>query len=250
MKKVICTYGTPDYKKSLELLEKTAYEIGKVNQVYIYDRKWLESTNFYKNSKRCRYILNNKKGSGYWLWKPYIILETFKKLDKDDIVLYSDGGISIIDNLNILFEITAELSKDGRMVFKLPSVGVTHKAKMWTKRDCFVLTESDTQEYWDADMVNGALSLWEKNNKNIEFLNEWLNYLKDPRIITDDTNIFGINFIEFKGHRYDQSVLSLLVKRYNFELFRDPTQWGNEEIELFSNSSYGQLFHHHRNFKH
>jgi hypothetical protein len=29
MKKVICTYGTADYNKSLNLLEKTAYELGK-----------------------------------------------------------------------------------------------------------------------------------------------------------------------------------------------------------------------------
>jgi hypothetical protein len=54
------------------------------------------------------------------------------------------------------------------------------------------------------------------------------------------------NSLEFKDHRHDQSILSLLVKKYNIEIFRDPTQWGNSEKELFKNSSYDQLFFHHR----
>ena len=100
-------------------------------------------------------------------------------------------------------------------------------------------------------MTNGAVSLWTKNTNNINLLNEWLRYCRDPRIITDDPNMCGRpNFIEFKDHRHDQSILTILSIKYNFTLFRDPTQWGNEERNSFTNSSYPQLFHHHRNFKH
>jgi len=251
MKKVLISYGNEPYYKSLDLLKKTALEIGEVDEVYIYTREWLEKTDFYTKSKRNKYILDQPRGNGLWLYKPFLILETFKTLEECDIVLYSDAGIEVISSINLLYNITQRDPSNSRMVFKLPSVDITHKAKMWTKRDCFVLTESDTQEYWEADMVNGALSLWKKTDENIEFLNEWLNYLKDPRIISDEPNLCGKpNFMEFKAHRHDQSVLSLLAKRYNFELYRDPTQWGNEEIKLFSNSPYRQLFRHHRNFRH
>ena len=54
------------------------------------------------------------------------------------------------------------------------------------------------------------------------------------------------NFIEFKDHRHDQSVLSLMTVKYGLEMFRDPTQWGNSEKDLFANSPYDQLFDHHR----
>ena len=253
MKKILISYGNEPYYKSLDLLEKTALEIGKVDQFIRYTRKWIEKSDFYTKSKRNRYILDQPRGNGLWLYKSFLILETFKNHTKEgDIVLYIDAGIKVVDSLNPLYKITQRDPNNGRMVFRLPIIGVpSHKARMWTKRDCFILTGCDEQKYWDADMVNGALSLWKKTDENIKFLNEWLNYLKDPRIITDDENMCGKpNFLEFRAHRHDQSVLSLLAKKYEFEVYRDPTQYGNEELDQFENSPYGQLFHHHRNFLH
>ncbi len=247
MKKVICTYGTVDYTKSLEFLEKTAYEIGKVDKVYIYTRAWLEATEFYNKN---RFILNQPRGSGYWVWKPKIIIDTFESLNTGDIVLYMDAGVSIIDNLNPLFDIARNNRNDGKVIFRVPWVGAKHIAKNWTKKDAFVLMGCDSQKYWDAPQTNGAVSLWEKNEYNDAFLREWLKYIRDPRIVSDDPNMCGPNFPEFKGHRHDQSALTILVTKYNYELYRDPTQWGNEEKSLFINSPYPQLFHHHRNFKH
>lgn len=248
MKKIICTYGTPDFNKSLDLLEKTAYEIGKVDKVFIYRRNWLETTEFYQKNK---YVLNIKRGSGVWVWKAYIILETFKNIEEGDIVLYLDAGLKVIDSLILLFEVAQTNPNDGKVIFRVPWVGVDHIAKMWTKKDCFVLMGCDEAKYWNAPMTNGAVSLWVKNNNNNIFLNEWQKYCRDPRIVTDEPSMCGQpNFSEFKGHRHDQSVLTNLCTKYNFELFRDPTQWGNDEKDKFTNSPYGQLFHHHRNFKH
>jgi len=248
MKKVICTYGTIDYEKSLQLLEKTAYEIGKVDKVFIYNRDWLVTTKFYQKNK---YILDQHRGSGFFCWKPYIILKTFDLIENGDCVLYMDAGVSVIDNLDPLFEIISCHPNDGKLIFRVPWVGITHIAKMWVKRDCFVLTGSDESKFWNAPMTNGAISLWIKNDENIKLLKEWQQYLRDPRIVTDDPNMCGRpNFYEFRDHRHDQSVLTILCTKYNFELFRDPTQWGNEEKEIFSNSPYPQLFYHHRNFKH
>jgi len=244
MKKVICSYGDEKYKKSLELLKKTAFELGKIDDVYIYNREWLICTEFYKKNK---YILDQKRGGGFWLYKPYIILKTFETLENNDVVLFMDAGVSIIDNLNPLFSIMERHPNNGKIIFKLPWAGAKHIAKIWTKRDCFVLTNADEEKYWNAPMTNGAISLWEKNEANKLFLNEWLRYMRDPRVVTDDANLCGKpNFLEFKDHRHDQSVLSILRVKYNFELFRDPTQFGNDFKEEFTNSPYGQLFNHHR----
>lgn len=249
MKKVHISFGNEEYNKSLELLKHTTLEVGKVDQFIPFTQEWLKGTEFWRKNQ---FILSRPRGAGYWIWKPFIILETFKTLEDGDIVLYSDAGLKVIDNLSPLFEIAKNDSK-GIILFKLPAVGVlAHKAKTWTKRDCFVLTECDEEKYWHADMGNGAISLWKKSDKNIEFLHEWLKYLRDPRIVTDDPNMGGKpNFIDFKDHRHDQSVLTILATKYNLTLFRDPTQYGNEEIETFPYPSvYPQLFHHHRNFKH
>jgi hypothetical protein len=248
MKKIYVSYGNEEYYKSLDLLEQTAYDIGKVDHFYKYTREWLKTTDFFQKNK---YILSIKRGNGVWIWKPYIILKTFEHLDEGDVVLYSDAGIKVIDNLDSLFKITQDNSNASRMIFKVPWVGANHIAKIYTKRDCFVLMNADEPKYWNAPITNGAISLWTKNSNNISLLNEWQNYLRDTRIVTDDPNMCGKpNFMEFKDHRHDQSALTILCVKYNIELFRDPTQWGNDEKNLFTNSPYGQLFHHHRNFKH
>lgn len=248
MKKVHISFGNEEYYKSLDLLEKTTLEIGKVDQFIRYTQSWLKIEPFWNKNG---YILNMKRGAGYWIWKPYIILKTFETLEEGDIVLYSDAGLRVIDNLNPLFDIAQSNPNGGKVIFKVPEVGAIHKATKWTKRDCFILTNCDEEKYWHANMTNGAVSLWVKNQGNDIFLREWQRYLRDPRIVTDDPNMCGkMNFSDCIDHRHDQSVLTILVTKYNFELFRDPTQWGNDEKHLFPNSSYGQLFHHHRNFKH
>lgn len=244
MKKVHVSYGNEKYYKSLDLLEKTSLEIGKVDQFVRYTRDWLETTEFYAKNQ---YILSMPRGNGYWIWKPFLILKTFEILEEGDIVLYSDAGLKVMDNLTPLFDVTPNNKNNGRVIFRVPWVGLQHIAKIWTKRDCFVLTNSDEPKYWNAPMTNGAVSLWQKNDENTAFLKEWLRFIKDPRIVTDDTNVCGSpNFMEFKDHRHDQSVLTILTVKYNLELYRDPTQWGNEELDKFSNSPYPQLFDHHR----
>ena len=245
MKKVHISYGNEEYYKSLDLLEKTSLEIGKVDQFIRYTREWLINQDFYQKNK---FILDQKRGSGYWAWKMPIILKTFENLSDGDVILYSDAGMKVIDDLSPLFELASKLPNNGKVIFKVPG---NHKGKMWIKRDCFVLMNCDEPKYWNADMTNGAVSLWVKNEENINFLKEWLRYCKDPRIISDDPSMMGKpNFLEFRAHRHDQAILMLLSVKYGFEIFRDPTQWGNEEINKFSNSPYNQLFHHHRNFRH
>ena len=249
MKKILCSYSTLNFKKSLDLLEKTALEIGKVDQAIMYDREWLETTDFYKKTK---YILDKPKGAGYWVWKFPTIFNTLENANEGDIVMYVDAGVKVIDDLDSLFSVAQIKPFSPPVFFKLPVIGVpNHFIKTWTKRDCFVLMNADESKYWNAGMVNAAISLWTKNQATIDFLNEYKKYLRDPRIITDDINLCGKpNFLEFKDHRYDQSVLSIMAVKYNLELYRDPTQWGMAELDKFTNSPYGQLFHHHRNFKH
>jgi len=248
MKKVLCSYSTIEFKKSLDLLEKTANEIGQVDKTFMYDKEWLMTTEFYRKNK---FILSQPKGAGYWIWKFPTIFNTMETLSEGDIVMYVDAGIKVIDNLNPLFEVAQNNPNGHPVLFKLPAVDVPyHRMRQWTKRDAFVVMDADEPRFWDADMINAAVCVWAKNSQTISFLKEWEKYLKDIRVIMDGPNICGKpNHLEFKCHRYDQSVLSILAIKHGFELFRDPTQWGNPEKDIFTNSPYPQLFHHHRNFK-
>ena len=151
MKKVHISFANEKYYPSLDLLEKTSLEIGKVDQFIKYTDSWLKTTEFWnKNS----FILSRPRGAGYWMWKPFIILETFNELEEGDIVMYSDAGLKITDDVSILFEMTHNRNK-GKLLFRVPG---GHLLKTWTKRDCFVLMDCDEEKYWNGYMTNGDIS--------------------------------------------------------------------------------------------
>jgi hypothetical protein len=240
MKKIHISYANQRYAKSLKSLEKSSLEVGKVDKYIPYTREWLETTEFYKKNK---YILDKPRGGGYWIWKPYIILETLESCEDGDVVLYSDAGVTVINNLQSLYDLASE---HGKIIFQ----NAGHINKLWTKRDCYVLMNCDEEKYWNGLQVTATFSLWQKKPETIEFLKEYQRYLRDPRIVTDDPNMCGrANFLEFKDHRHDQSVLSIMVIKHNIKLFRDPSQWGNALKDQFTNSPYEQLFDHHRTNK-
>jgi hypothetical protein len=46
------------------------------------------------------------------------------------------------------------------------------------------------------------------------------------------------NYKEFKDHRHDQSIFSVLTKKYNLLAYRDPSQWGNKDIKTYKSTSF------------
>ncbi len=74
------------------------------------------------------------------------------------------------------------------------------------------------------------------------FVSEWLTYAQDSRAITDDNNVLSsTNYPDFRGHRHDQTILSLLAKKWNLTVYPDPSQWGESEKR-----PYPTIFNHHR----
>ena len=79
---------------------------------------------------------------------------------------------------------------------------------------------------------------------------EWLAYLTDRRIVSDDPNVMGKdNPKSFRDHRHDQSVLSLLSKKWGLPAFRDPSQYGEylSGNEKYLRGPYDQIVMHDRN---
>jgi len=120
----------------------------------------------------------------------------------------------------------------------------------------------DSPKYWDAEQVMGSFSLYLNNDSNRALVEEWLHHGCNKNILTDILNICGLeNLPEFKEHRHDQSILSLLAVKHKLEVFRNPSQTGNRhKMEQFrhpgevrgyarkpyTNSPYDTLLNHHR----
>jgi len=196
---VAISYGNDLYKKQLQVNKKSAIEVGEVDEYYSYGPNDIDPVFREKNKD----ILNRKRGNGYWIWKSYFINKTMiEKLNYGDYLIYADAGILYMNSSHLLI--------DFMWAYKL-----TILEKSYTKRDAFILMDADTPYYYDTNQYMAGIQIYKKSNYTVKFIQEWLNYCQDERIITGIKNTLGHhNYPGFIENRHDQTALSILIKKY------------------------------------
>ena len=221
---VAISYGDSKFARQLEFNGKSALEMAKVDEFYGYTPDDIDPEFKKKNED----ILNRPRGNGYWLWKPYFLYRTLEeKLDYGDFLIYSDAGILYIDAAQKLVDFLNKKNTD-MYLHRLP-----HLERQYTKRTAFILLGVDDPFYAETGQFNAAFQIYRKTKFTEYFLKEYLYYAQDKRIITDDSNEMGEeNYPEFKDHRHDQSILSLLIKKYG-QVNSNKTNLDLEEIKKY-----------------
>lgn len=250
----IVSYANKNFINSLNYLEKSISNYGIKFLKYTED----DLPKSFKLSNKQHFKVS--KGGGYWIWKPFIILDALSKINTNDMLLYLDSGVSAINDVNILFDYFSSINQD---VILFQNHGFQNQ--VWTKRDCFELMNCDSEEYYYQDQVNAAIQLYRKSEFSIHFLEEYLKYCTNFSIINDQKSRIKNDFVSFIENRHDQSILSNLAIKHKIINYRNPTQFGNHYLENkyidkntkyvydlnkfqfpFKNSSYPQIFDHHR----
>jgi len=230
---VLINYANDLFRSSQKVNSKSGEKIGLFSKVISYNPTDIDANFKNKNKK----ILEQKRGNGYWLWKPYFIKKTLEDLDWGDYLFYCDSGSYFIDSVHKIISLSQKSEQD-IIPFEL-----THLESEWTKRDAFVFMECDSADYYNTKQRLASFILIKKTELSIQFIEEWMNFALDERILTDIDNVSGFeNYPNFKDHRHDQSIFSLLSKKYGFKAYRDPSQFGNAVKELYSDSNYEQIF--------
>lgn len=181
-------------------------------------------------------ILDQPRGYGFWLWKPYFIDRELKKMKDGDHLIYCDAGVEIVNNINhILDRMTGDIFLFGN---KFQHVHWC-KASVMKTINCF---DSGSQ-------VQASVIVIRNSKTAREFVNEWLTWCTVSDMIDDSPSSIP-NHPEFKEHRHDQAVLTTLAYRDKIT----PFHWwsamynaGNFTYEKTGYSdTYPVLFHHHR----
>ena len=217
VKLYLISYANNKFKKNQERLNKSANKYG-VNNIISYNEIHLKRTKFYN---KYRHILDKKRGAGYWLWKPFFIYKTMKQLDDGDILIYSDSGTIFINSPIPLLKI---VKTKNILLFTNNKPNIN-----WNKNRCLVKMNCNSEKYFNAPQVSAGFQIYVNNKKTRKFVKEWLYYCCQPKLIDDTTSNPGEyeEYVSFKEHRHDQSILTNLVTKYNIPLYRDPSQGGN-----------------------
>jgi hypothetical protein len=233
MKIHLVNYADKTHLLSQQKNSHLAIKVGGFDNIFSFGRSDIDPIFVEKNKN----ILNENRGAGFWMWKPYVIRKALDLIEENEILFYSDSGIDFISNINELLPIL-DTTAEKLLLFEL---GSDHPNKRWIKKDCFVLMNADTEEYANKPQILASYIIMRKNNFTISFIDKWLQYAQDYRIITDAPNECGLsNYPEFVDHRHDQSILSLLAYQHNIKAIPDISQYG-ENRRITS-----QILNHHR----
>ena len=175
----------------------------------------------------------NANGWGKWLWKPHIIRKHLNRIPKNSLLLYLDAGCHL--NLEDKFprerlnQYASIAASGGSLAMQLVNGQFDQKEindlseETWCPQD--ILKYLKVPEYLQkTPQIQAGILLFRNDSDSKNFLNDWFDsmvhdnyaFLRDyPRVQTDD--------LDFRGHRYDQSVFSPLYKLSNLPTIDDET---------------------------
>ncbi len=154
------------------------------------------------------------RGFGYWCWKPRVILMALEQIQEGDLLLYCDIG----------FEFNAKAKEKMQELFcdidanEIMGCITDYPEKEWNKADLlahFGLLED--REFLESGQCAAGIVLLKKTQRTIQIIKEWLEAFEKHFELIDDSPSTIPNLPEFRENRHDQSVWSVLNKKYKIK---------------------------------
>jgi hypothetical protein len=193
---------------------------------------------FRKNNKE---ILDEPRGNGYWLWKPYFIYEKMKSLSDGEILIYSDAGVEFINDINHIINVMTE---------DIFFFGNNYNHVDWCKGDTLIEILNRDMLCFSDKQIQASVIIFKINNETKAFVKQWLDYCQDKQLIDDSPSELP-NLDTFAEHRHDQAILTCLALNDGFSFHYWPASYNDgafhyEKIEQYKGDNYPIIFHHHR----
>lgn len=217
MKVQIVTFGSrPDWSPALKRIKSQAKRHPLISGISIYDQKNIRTLQTLKQHHN--FINSNKRGFGYWIWKPAIMLDTIRHLEIGDFLIYLDAGCEINPKEKATQRLVDYLieSRDSEgLSFKLP-----YFEKDWTNPDVFKKFAGSEGNF----QTLATVILLRKTENSQIILHEWLDALTENEYenVIDRLPTFQ-SHSSFQEHRHDQAIWSLLSKKWDFKAIEDET---------------------------
>ena len=217
----LLTFGGPttEYHNCVNRLCNEGIELGCFDVIKgMTEIDLMEDKDFW--NLHSNFIKNNKKGYGYWIWKSYIIMKYLQEnMKDDDILIYMDAGCTINKKGKLCLLEYIQLLESSKYC-GIISFQMNHLLEIhYTKNKLF-----DYLNTSNNDMLSGqcmaTVIIIKKNKHSLLIINEWYRISCIYDLLNDDHINNNNNDIH---HRHDQSILSLLVKKYGSIKIPDET---------------------------
>lgn len=240
MKSHIITFATEGFVPQAKALIASALDVGFTDGTVFGPDDLVELDFAIRNLE----TLSQKRGAGYWLWKPFLIRRVLQNLQPNDVVFYCDAGrTNYYQFTRFPTNLVTRLKANSSGFLLGPAVGHLGTIENWTKRDCLQLMKADDQNIRSKPLLM-TWSLWTPTELSFRFLNAWQEFAQDPRCLTDLPNTLGLtNYESFRDHRHDQSIMSILAHKLHAPFVDLSETKLHKLIQIRPNSELGHNFY-------
>lgn len=210
---VLINFADENFRSKQKTNSFTGKHIGGFDKVYEFSPNDIDPEFIIANKD----IFDQKRGFGYWLWKPYFILKVLEQHNESDYIFYCDSGAFFINKIDHLINVMQK-NKTDIMLFETPLIECE-----WTNQYLFDELNLNEDKYRLSNQICGGYILLNKSQKSLAFIKEYLTLCSDENYITDKRTV--TNEVA-KDHRHDQSILSLLAKSKGIKPYKDPSDYG------------------------
>ena len=230
MSKHFISFADQRMRQSGLRIKKQATKLNIFDHVRIYNETDLNQQfiNHYNDK-----LIPRSKGFGYWVWKAEIISQQLDEMNYGDMLLYMDAGSHIRTKgtyrLSQYFDF-AKKSSAGIFLFDSSypeelNMGFHTARDKWQPHyhPCYKHIKADLLGYFakltNTDLLNSPMCesghiFIVKTLQSVLLINEWRMIPWHSFNLIDDSVSAIPNLEGFEEHRHDQSILTLLARKY------------------------------------
>lgn len=218
--KILINYANAKYNPARKWNTRTGRWVAKFDKIYAFGPKNVDQSFRAEHAE----IFAERRGDGLWLWKPYLINKVLADVEDGDVIFYCDSGACFVRHPQCVYD---ELSDDAPLfVCDIPLL-----ESCFTKPQCFDVMRLTEERYRKSNQIIATFFCFKVSEKTRKFMAEWLSLCCNYDLLSPA----GLGKFEapdhnyedaFVAHREDQSLFSLLCKKYGIVPHRDISQRG------------------------
>tara|TARA_Y100000816_G_scaffold292431_1_gene287647 strand:+ start:3259 stop:4125 length:867 start_codon:yes stop_codon:yes gene_type:complete len=236
---ILFAFASKDLSNSASRLKKQAEVTNYYDEIKIlspddFDQKMQEKFKEITHSRKNR-------GYGYWFWKPFFLKFIMSEINENDIIHYVDIGCHIQNKNTRFYEYLDFLIENNEWILSFQyfcDKNQLLKDISFSKREEYKYTKADLFDHFNFlgdKNISHSPQFWagsfflKKHTISNNFLNEWIDIFEKKMNLIDDSASNVKNYDGFIENRHDQSVFSLLCKKYNVRsMSAYECEWGEK----------------------
>lgn len=208
-------FGNDDFKYKRLLLKREAELCGWFDDIIAHTPESISDF----LSRHQDFVRENKRGYGYWIWKPYIVLDLLKRINDNDCIFYIDSGASILNHRKDRFDEYLNILNQSEQPIIAFGGQSPYKERQFQKMTIlkrFGLEEDE--DFLNSGQIESGVFACKKTEFTVRFFEEWLALmLENNYCLIDDRD--SLEQLEgFVENRHDQSIFSILCKSHQVNI--------------------------------